>query len=230
MFGTQYAGFQDFMFVWTSAKTRKLSSCVGNRKRLCNTISRQNIENQKKGVEMLSLLYACFLSVWRRCFGSSGWGLPILKIRAVQHIIGFLGASIALWLCGYHWLQIIACAGVLQGLYWAKGHGMCFDYGKGEVDLNRYEKMLSWRLIRKYIPEKYWYGYASDFILMNARYTFPAVLMALVLLKPQIAFLGLIVSGVYAFFWALYDVGLTKRPTELAEYISGFLTGALLTL
>lgn len=179
---------------------------------------------------MLSLLFGLFESAFRRCFGSSGWGLPVLKVRFVQHIIGFLGASIALWLCGYHWIQIIACAGVLQGLYWAKAHGMCFDYGKGEVDLNRYEKMLSWRLIRKYIPEQYWYEYASDFILMSTRYTLPSILMAVVLLKPQIAFLGLVVSGVYAFFWALYDVGLTKRPTEWSEWIVGFITGVFLVL
>lgn len=179
---------------------------------------------------MLSLLFGLFESAFRRCFGSSGWGLPVLKVRFVQHIIGFLGASIALWLRGYHWIQIIACAGVLQGLYWAKAHGMCFDYGKGGVDLNRYEKMLSWRLIRKYIPEQYWYEYASDFILMSTRYTLPSILMAVVLLKPQIAFLGLVVSGVYAFFWALYDVGLTKRPTEWSEWIVGFITGVFLVL
>ncbi len=179
---------------------------------------------------MLSLLFGLFESAFRRCFGSDGWGLPVLKIRAIQHIIGFLGASIALWVYGYHWIQIIACAGVLQGLYWAKAHGCAFDYSHGVQTPERYEKMLSWRLIRKFIPEKYWYEYASDFILMNARYTLPAILMAVVLLKPQIAFLGLIVSGVYAFFWALYDVGLTKRPTELAEWVVGFLTGIFLVI
>lgn len=183
-----------------------------------------------EGKRMIQLLYACFLSGWRRCFGSDGWDLPIIKHRVIQHIIGALACFGVCLYNDYHWIQAILCSAVLQGLYWAKGHGMCFDYGKGEVDLNRYEKMLSWRLIRKYIPEKYWYEYASDFILMNARYTLPAILMAVVLLKPQIAFLGLIVSGVYAFFWALYDVGLTKRPTEWAEWIAGFITGFLLTL
>ena len=182
-----------------------------------------------KGYRM-TLLYDLFEAIWRRCFGNDGWGIPVLRNRSIQHIIGFLGASITLWVCGYHWIQIIACAGVLQGLYWAKSHGICFDYGKGEVDLNRYEKMLSWRLIRKYIPEKYWYEYASDFILMATRYTLPAILMAVILLKPQIALLGLIVGGTYAFFWALYDVGLTKRPTELAECVVGFLTGLFLTI
>lgn len=173
----------------------------------------------------MGFLYACFMSAWRRCFGSDGWGLPIIKNRAIQHIIGFTVTSFVLWYIGYGWIQIIACAGVLQGLYWAKGHGMCFDYGKGDVDLDRYEKMLSWRLIRRFIPEKYWYGYESDFLLMTTRYTLPAILMACILLKPQVALLGLIVGGVYAFFWALYDLGLTKKPTEISEWVVGFLTG-----
>lgn len=177
---------------------------------------------------MLSLLYACFMSAWRRCFGSDGWNIPILKIRAVQHAIGFIITSLALWWCDYNWVQIVACSSVLQFLYWAKGHGMCFDYGHGAVDKDRYEKMLSWRLIRKYIPEKMWYGYQADFLLMTTRYTLPAILMSCILLKPHICLLGLIVGGVYAFFWALFDLGLTKRPTEWAEWVVGFLTGFLL--
>lgn len=178
-----------------------------------------------EGKRMIQLLYACFLSAWRRCFGNDGWNIPVLKNRAVQHIIGFTVTSLILWYIGYNWFQIISCSSVLQFLYWAKGHGMCFDYGKDDVDLDRYEKMLSWRLIRRFIPDQYWYGYESDFLLMATRYTLPAILMAIILLEPHIALLGLIVSGVYAFFWALHDVGLTKRPTELAEWVVGFLTG-----
>jgi hypothetical protein len=172
---------------------------------------------------MITFLYSIFLGAWRRWFGGGLNKLP--DNRLLQHAVGFAVACVVLCLSGHGFAQAVICSGVLQGLYWAKAHGMCFDYGHGEVDLERYEKMLSWRLIRKYIPEKYWYGYASDFLLMATRYTLPAILMAIILLEPHVALLGLIVSGVYAFFWALYDVGIIKNPTEWAEWIVGALTG-----
>lgn len=210
------------MLEWINAEIELNGNYVKGKKRFYNNIL--------KGDKMLSLLFVLFESAWRRCFGSNGWDIPVLKIRAIQHIIGFIITSLALWICDYNWFQIVACSSVLQFLYWAKGHGMCFDYGHGEVDLNRYERMLSWRLIRKYIPEKYWYEYSADFILMTTRYTLPAVLMSVILLKPHLCLLGVIVAGVYAFFWALYDVGLTKKPTEISEWIAGFITGFLLVV
>lgn len=180
---------------------------------------------------MLSVIYGLFLGVWRRIFGGCAENIPVLKIRAVQHAIGFLGACIALWCCDYAWWQIIACAGVLQGLFWARGHGEFFDYGHSKnPDVSRYEKEWWWKYAKKYIPEKMLYGYSCDFLCMNIRYTMPAVLMGLILVNIPLMFAGLVVAGVYSFMWTMHDLDLTPYPTKIAEFISGFLVGILLTL
>ena len=171
------------------------------------------------------------MAVWRRAFGSDGFGLPVLKIRAVQHIIGFLVACIALWICDYAWWQIITCAGVLQGLFWARGHGEFFDYGHSKKpDVSRYESVWWWKYVKKYIHEKMLYGYACDFVCMNVRYTLPAIVMGLILMNIPLMFAGLVLCGVYAFMWSCYDLRWTEVPTKIAEAISGFLVGILLTL
>ena len=182
---------------------------------------------------MLSLLYACFLSGWRRCFGSSGWGLPVLKIRFVQHIIGFLGASIALWLCGYHWIQIIACAVVLQGLYWARAVGMYQDIGNGgnpdEKMKKRYDEMWYNKFLDKWFKE-YKYSDLYDFVGLTIRYTLPSILIAFILLNFSFIWAGFLVSSTYALMWKFHNYGYLKNPTEWAEWIAGFITGFVLTL
>lgn len=185
---------------------------------------------------MIQLLYACFMSAWRRCFGTDGWNIPVLKIRAVQHIIGFLATSLALWACGYHWLQIIACAGVLQGLYWSPGHGSSFDLSRGgypdEKMIKRYKKAFWNKWCEWLVPESAWYGFGYDFLWMAFRYELPALLLAIISRSYPVAFAGGCVALVYAIGWALFDKGKLKRlsGTELAEYASGFITGFLLTL
>ena len=180
---------------------------------------------------MLAVLYGVFLGLWRRVFGGWAEDIPVLKIRAVQHAIGFVGACVALWVCGCHWIQIIACAAVLQGLFWARGHGEFFDYGHSKKpDISRYESVWWWKYVKKYIPENMLYGYACDFVCMNVRYTLPAVIMGLILLNIPLMFAGLVLCGVYAFMWACYDLGWTTTPTKIAEALSGFLVGVLMVI
>lgn len=177
------------------------------------------------------IIYAFFLGVWRRIFGGAAANIPVLKVRAVQHIIGFLGACLTLWVYGYYWLQIIASAGVLQGLFWARGHGEFFDYGHSKkMDLARYESVWWWKFVKKYIPEKMLYGYSCDFVCMNIRYTLPAIIMGLILFNIPLMFAGLVLSGVYAFMWACCDLGWTKIPTKIAEFVSGLLVGVLMVI
>lgn len=179
---------------------------------------------------MLAVLYGVFLGLWRRVFGGAAENMPILKTRAVQHTIGFVGACIALWCYGYHWIQIIACAAVLQGLFWARSHGCCFTYGHGVEPEERYEQLWYWKYYKKYVPESMLYGYQCDFVLMNIRYTLPAVIMGLILLNIPLMFAGLVLSGVYALMWACYDLGWTSTPTKIAEALSGFLIGVLMVI
>ena len=77
----------------------------------------------------MSLIYALFCGCWRRWFGGGFDRLP--NNRFLQHIIGFTGACVALWFCGYNWIQIVLAGLVLQGLFWAPGHGAAFDLSRG---------------------------------------------------------------------------------------------------
>ena len=174
---------------------------------------------------LIGLCYACFSSIWRRAFGCSCWNIPLLKNRAVQHIIGFLAAFGICWYNGYHLWQCLALGGVLQGLYWARSHGACFDFGHGKPDVKRYDQLWYWKYVRKIIPESQWYGFAGDFILMVVRYTLPAMLCALILWSVPVNFMGLALSCGYAFMWTMYDWWGLKKPTEYSEYIGGFVTG-----
>lgn len=180
---------------------------------------------------MLSVLYGLFLGCWRRVFGGCAENVPVLNNRAVQHTIGFLGACVALWLCEYSWLQIVTCSAVLQGLFWARGHGEFFDFAHSlNPDVSRYESVWWWKYVKKYIPEEMLYGYSCDFVCMNVRYTLPAIVMGLILMNISLMFAGLVLCGVYAFMWACYDLQWTGVPTKIAEFISGFLVGVLLVI
>lgn len=179
---------------------------------------------------MVNFIYALFLGVWRRCFGCSGWDLPIIKHRVVQHIIGFVACFGVLCFNEKTLIQCLFASILLQGLFWARSHGCCFDFGHGVVDVKRYEQLWYWKYLKKQIPENMLYTYSCDFILMNLRYTLPAVLIGLVLGNALFLFAGLITTGIYALMWCCYDVWWTKKPTEWAEFLSGIVVGFLLTV
>jgi hypothetical protein len=175
---------------------------------------------------MIQLLYACFLSVWRRCFGCSGWELPIIKHRVIQHIIGALACFGICLYNDYHWIQAILCSVVLQGLYWARAHGEFFDYGHSNpVNVARYEKEWWWKFVKKIMPESVYYSFTCDFICMTVRYTLPAILCGLVLFNIPVMFMGLVLSCVYALMWKFHDWYGLKNPTNISEWIVGFITG-----
>ena len=183
---------------------------------------------------LINVIYGVFLAIWRRIFGglAEDKNIPILKIRAVQHVIGFIGCCVALWLCNYSLFQIITCAGVLQGLFWARGHGEFFDYGHNlKPDVSRYEEFWWWEYFKKHIPQNQLYNYTCDFVCMCIRYTLPSIIISLILINIPFILSGVIVAGVYALMWAFYCLGILKTyPTQVAEIISGFLVGVILTL
>lgn len=177
---------------------------------------------------MIQILYGCLLGVWRRWFG--GGFDKFCDNRFLQHCVGFMLAFVFLPTTGCNMYQAIIGALILQGLFWARSHGCCFDLGHGTVDESRYNQLWYWKYVKKFIPESMWYSKSCDFILLTIRYTLPAILLSLVLLSPQLLVAGFVVAGTYSFMWNMYDFGVTKNPTEISEYLSGFFIGLLLTM
>ncbi len=175
---------------------------------------------------IIMILYALFESIWRRWFG--GGFDKLGDNRFFQHMMGFIATGLALWFGEYHWIQVVLSALVLQGLFWARSHGCCFDFGHGTPDEDRYNQLWYWKYIRQIIPQNMWYGFAADFCLMFVRYSLPAIVLAIILMSPSCLLLGVCLVFVYTLCWIGYDFGLTKRPTELAEYGAGLTTGMLL--
>lgn len=174
----------------------------------------------------MNFIYAIFLSLWRRWFGG---GLDFLiDNRFIQHLIGFLACFSILWVEDYHIMQCVVCAGIFQGLFWAKSHGACYDFGHNEPYEERYNQLWYWKYLKKFIPESMRYTFSGDFLLMFVRYTLPALLMGLVLLNPLCCVIGVAVACSYALCWIMYDFGWVKNPTEIAEYMAGFYVGLLL--
>lgn len=175
---------------------------------------------------MLKLLYTLFMGAWRDSFGKNGWDLPIYKNRFVQHVLAFcmtfllcvFGKTVdwywALWIA--LWIQI----------EWAIGHGPCFDVGtSGKPDaklIKRYEKMVGYKLLCKIFPEKEWYGFGFDFILLAIRYTYPLIPICL-FFNPVFMTLGLGIAGLYAMY--RYCAFFRKHRLLDVEIWAGLLLG-----
>lgn len=176
---------------------------------------------------MINMIYILFLGCWRRWFGGGFDALG--DNRFLQHVIGFLCCASVLYLNHYLPFQSLCVALCLQGLFWARSHGCCFDLGRQiPSDESRYEQLWYWKYLKKYIPNVALYGFGCDYIVMLIRYTGPAVLISLILMKPSFAFAGIVLTNIYAVCWYLYDWGYIKKPTEWAEILVGFSTAILL--
>lgn len=180
---------------------------------------------------VIGFLYSIYEGFWRRWFGGLLNDKPILKNRFLQHVFGFLGCFGILFYNGLNiWLSLLSAL-VLQGLYWARSHGCCFDFGHGQPpDIKRYDQLWYWKYVKKIIPEDELYGFWCDYILMTVRYTIPSILFAITSLHPSCMFMGIVLSTVYAFCWKAYDYGYTNKPTETAEILAGFTTGLMIAL
>lgn len=75
---------------------------------------------------MINILYSIWESVWRRMFGSDGWNLPIIKYRAIQHVLNVIITVFVLKELGYSLLQNLLCTAIFEGLFWSRSHGDYF--------------------------------------------------------------------------------------------------------
>lgn len=150
------------------------------------------------------ILLVLFEGVWRSAFGKSGFDLPLLKNRAILHLIGGLGIFLFFWLANnmsWIWSLYIVC--IIQGLEWSLGHGSCFDIGQGgqpdEKMKERYRKTLGWGICSRIFKKEEWYSPSFDASLFCLRYTLP-----LLLLLPVLNPLSLLAGSSGAFVYGVY--------------------------
>lgn len=173
----------------------------------------------------MSILFGIFEGIWRRFFGSD------IIPRAILHIVNILITGFVLWYIHKTWWQIVPATLIFEFLYWARAHGEFFDYGHSQPpDVKRYEQFWWWKYVKKILPEDEWYSFECDYICMTIRYTLPAILVSAILLNWLFLFAGLGVATGYAICWKLCDKGKTNRPTEIGEFIAGFVSGLLLCI
>ena len=154
---------------------------------------------------MLKIIYTLFMSAWRDSFGKNGWDLPIYHNRFVQHLLAFL---MTFCLCFFSkslsWYWCLWVALWIQ-IEWALGHGVVYDLGKsGKPDkkaLERYKKMVGYKLLCKIFPENEWYTTGFDFCLLAIRYTYPLIPICF-LFNPVFITLGLVIAGLYSIYRA----------------------------
>ena len=178
----------------------------------------------------IKLLFASYLSFFRRWFG--GGFDKLSDNRAFQNCLNVVITFGYLFFCGVGiWRSVIASL-CLQFLYFCPAHGSAFDIGRdyppSEETIKRYKKYFWNKLCEFLVPKKLWYGFGYDFLWMMFRYEIPSIFVAIILKNFWFSFCGIFVAFIYAFCWSLYDKGKIKSPTELAEYISGFVSGLLI--
>lgn len=187
-------------------------------------------------------IYECF---WRRLYGGwiSHWWksnkyLKCVKPRFIYTIINCIAIfSICQWVRGLMWYWSLYVTCVIQFLYWALAHGPWFDLGRdtnpSDKTLKRYNKFFYHYILDWCFPEATRYTPFYDFCGMWLRYVW---MLFLLLIVPTFSFglinLGSFVAVTYGVCWVAQDKKLLKKlgPTELSEFIVGFLTGLFLVL
>lgn len=171
-------------------------------------------------------LYAFFMGAWRDAFGKNGYDLPIIKYRAVQHIILFIVSLVFLLICRGTALPVALWISAWILVFWALGHGCCYDIGTGGKPdakmLKRYEKMVGYKLLCKIFPEDQWYSWIFDFCLLAIRYTYP-LLPIFFWFNPVLLTLGLVISGAYGIYRNCKYLQ-TKRWLDVEIWV-GFVAG-----
>ena len=174
----------------------------------------------------MQYLFAIWEGFWRRWKGT-GSDEHWYNQKWFKTICNLSLTSLALYLCGYHWLQILVATVVYQFLFWTQAIGGALDMGRdyppSEETIKRYKKKFWNKWCEFLVPEKAWYGFFYDFLWMLFRYELPAILIAMILLNPFFLLAGLTSAMSYAFAWAMYEH--KKAHYILSEYLSGFFAG-----
>lgn len=184
------------------------------------------------GNVFLSLIYGLLGGVWRRGFGCDFWNIPVLKIRAVQHALA-AGTLFALFYFfkNMSFFVSLYTIVVIQGVFWAGGHGAAFDMSRGGLPddtlMRRYNAVWFAPVVNFLVPKAMWYGFGYDMLWMALRYTWPCVLLIPVF-GLSVMLLGIAAALIYAVCWSLSEcreLPYKLQPTQAAECIVGALVG-----
>lgn len=178
------------------------------------------------------LIYAVLGGFARRWFGGMFDGRKILGNRGLQTAFMCLLFMSIYLPASQNWLLSIIITAWLQFQFWSRGHGCCFDIGRGDYPtpemIKRYNERwyhypCDWLADKRFFS---YYGIGYDFCYMTLRYTCPMIPM--MILDWKYILIGLSVRTVYAICWEWYESTVwkfkktwCKNATELAEIISG---------
>lgn len=172
------------------------------------------------------MIYAILGAFARRWYGGALEIYKILKNRGVQTAF-MIGLFLTIYLRAYNWIVSTIITSWLQFQFWSRGHGCCFDMGRGnkkEETIKRYQERwyyipCDW-LSEKLGFEKY--GIMYDFCYMTLRYTCP--MLPMMFLDWRYILIGLSISFIYLICWTFNLKGKKEwlnAPTKIAELISG---------
>lgn len=171
----------------------------------------------------------------RRWYGGALEDYKILKNRGLQTIF-MIGLFLSIYVkeadSVISWIVATIITGWLQFQFWSRGHGCCFDIGRGgyptQETVNRYNerwyhKPCDWLAEKRFFS---YYGIGYDFVYMTLRYTCPMIPM--MIFDWKYILIGLSVRTVYAICWEWYESLVWKfnkswcnSATNLAEIICG---------
>lgn len=127
---------------------------------------------------------------------------PILGNRGLQSVcmvLAFMNIYLTNPESWQNWINSLIISLWLQFQFWSRGHGCCFDIGRGtEPDISRYNER--------------WYHYPIDFLYMFMRYICPILVM--IVFDIRYIIIGLLVAPIYAFNWTLYERETWLRPSK----------------
>lgn len=187
----------------------------------------------------MTIFYFLLGTFLRRWYGGCLEAYKILCNRGVQTIC-MLAVFMSIYLFDLsswqNWLGAAIVSCWLQFQFWSRGHGACFDIGRGtpsEETIRRYNERwyhvpTDWLFDEVFKVPGNKYGFMYDFIYMGLRYTCPMVPMMLI--DWRYILIGMAVSPIYAICWTLYErdpwifdnrIPFVNGPTNLAEKIVG---------
>lgn len=183
---------------------------------------------------IINVCFVAFETFWRRCFGSDGWQIPVLKIRGVQHVLN----CIVLLAFFYYQRQLdiyesIYCTTVIEIFFYTLSFYVSFDMGRAypptQEMLDDYNNWIG-KVTDLIVYQRDYYRFGYDFVWFTIRYTYPLVFL-LPFYSASLLLVGILVATSYAIGWNLHEKGKIKLGgTELGEYCMGAILGIGLIL